>query len=30
MSGASTGRKFNSSKYIEQMGLLPQQGSLLL
>jgi deoxyribodipyrimidine photo-lyase len=29
MSGASTGRKFNSKKYIEQMGLLPQQGSLL-
>jgi deoxyribodipyrimidine photo-lyase len=28
MSGASTGRKFNSKKYIEQMGLLPQQGSL--
>ena len=30
MSGGSTGRKFNSSKYIDQMGLLPQQGSLLL
>jgi deoxyribodipyrimidine photo-lyase len=29
MSGASTGRKFNSKKYIEQMGLLPQQGSLV-
>jgi deoxyribodipyrimidine photo-lyase len=29
MSGASTGRKFNSKQYIEQMGLLPQQGSLL-
>ena len=29
MSGASTGRKFNSKKYIEHMGLLPQQGSLL-
>ncbi|HEX3373041.1 MAG TPA: deoxyribodipyrimidine photo-lyase [Edaphobacter sp.] len=29
MSGASTGRKFNSKRYIEQMGLLPQQGSLL-
>ena len=28
MSGASTGRKFNSKKYIEQMGLLPQQGAL--
>jgi deoxyribodipyrimidine photo-lyase len=28
MSGASTGRKFNSKKYIQQMGLLPQQGSL--
>jgi deoxyribodipyrimidine photo-lyase len=28
MSGASTGKKFNSKKYIEQMGLLPQQGSL--
>ncbi len=25
MSGASTGKKFNSKKYIEQMGLLPQQ-----
>jgi deoxyribodipyrimidine photo-lyase len=29
MSGASTGKKFNSKRYIEQMGLLPQQGSLL-
>jgi deoxyribodipyrimidine photo-lyase len=29
MSGASTGKKFNSKKYIEQMGLLPQRGSLL-
>jgi deoxyribodipyrimidine photo-lyase len=29
MSGASTGKKFNSKKYIEQMGLLPQQDSLL-
>jgi deoxyribodipyrimidine photo-lyase len=29
MSGASTGRKFNSKRYIEQMGLLPHQGSLL-
>jgi deoxyribodipyrimidine photo-lyase len=29
MSGASTGKKFNSRRYIEQMGLLPQQGSLL-
>ena len=28
MSGASTGRKFNSKKYIEQMELLPAQGSL--
>jgi deoxyribodipyrimidine photo-lyase len=27
MSGASTGKKFNSKKYIEQMGLLPGQGS---
>ena len=26
MSGASSGKKFNSKKYIEQMGLLPQQG----
>jgi deoxyribodipyrimidine photo-lyase len=30
MSGASTGRKFNSKKYIEQMGLLPEQGALPL
>jgi deoxyribodipyrimidine photo-lyase len=29
MSGASTGRKFNSKRYIEQMGLLPHQGSFL-
>src|SRR5580704_9291210 len=29
MSCASTGKKFNSKKYIEQMGLLPHQGSLL-
>jgi deoxyribodipyrimidine photo-lyase len=29
MSGASTGKKFNSKRYIEQMGLLPQQGSFL-
>jgi deoxyribodipyrimidine photo-lyase len=28
MSGGSTGKKFNSKKYIEQMGLLPEQGSL--
>ena len=28
-SGASTGKKFNSKRYIEQMGLLPEQGSLL-
>jgi deoxyribodipyrimidine photo-lyase len=28
MSGVSTGKKFNSKKYIEQMGLLPRQGSL--
>jgi hypothetical protein len=28
MSGASTSKKFNSKKYIEQMGLLPAQGSL--
>jgi deoxyribodipyrimidine photo-lyase len=28
MSGTSTGRKFNSKKYIEQMGLLPQQEPL--
>ncbi len=30
MSGASTGKKFDSKKYIEQMGLLPQQDSPLL
>jgi deoxyribodipyrimidine photo-lyase len=29
MSGASTGRKFDSKRYIEQMGLLPEQGALL-
>ncbi|HEY6412316.1 MAG TPA: deoxyribodipyrimidine photo-lyase [Edaphobacter sp.] len=29
MSGTSTGRKFDSKRYIEQMGLLPQQGSLI-
>jgi deoxyribodipyrimidine photo-lyase len=29
MSGASTGKKFDSKKYIQQMGLLLQQGSLL-
>src|SRR6266702_1492406 len=29
MPGASTGKKFNSKKYIEQVGFLPQQGSLL-
>jgi deoxyribodipyrimidine photo-lyase len=29
MSGASTGKKFDSKRYIQQMGLLPQQGSLL-
>jgi deoxyribodipyrimidine photo-lyase len=28
MSGASTGKKFDSKKYIEQMGLLPEQGIL--
>jgi deoxyribodipyrimidine photo-lyase len=28
MSGASTGKKFNSKRYIQQMGLLPQQGAL--
>ena len=28
MSGASTGKKFNSKKYIEQMGILPEQKSL--
>jgi deoxyribodipyrimidine photo-lyase len=30
MSGASTGRKFDSREYIRQMGVLPQQGSLAL
>jgi deoxyribodipyrimidine photo-lyase len=29
MSGASTGKKFNSKRYIELMGLLPHQESLL-
>ena len=29
MSGASTGKKFDSKRYIEQMGLLPQQGTLI-
>jgi deoxyribodipyrimidine photo-lyase len=29
MSGASTGRKFDSKRYIQQMGLLPRQESLL-
>jgi deoxyribodipyrimidine photo-lyase len=28
MSGASTGKKFDSRRYIEQMGVLPQQGTL--
>ncbi|WP_353072982.1 deoxyribodipyrimidine photo-lyase [Tunturiibacter gelidiferens] len=28
MSGASTGKKFNSKEYIRQMEVLPQQGSL--
>ena len=28
MSGASTGKKFDSKRYIEQMGLLPQQTTL--
>jgi deoxyribodipyrimidine photo-lyase len=28
MSGASTGKKFDSKKYIQQMGLLPEQGAL--
>jgi deoxyribodipyrimidine photo-lyase len=28
MSGASTGKKFDSRRYIEQMGLLPQQTTL--
>ncbi len=27
MSGASTGKKFDSKRYIQQMGLLPKQGS---
>jgi len=30
MSGASTGKKFNSKKYIEHMGFLPRQGSMLV
>ncbi|HXC95320.1 MAG TPA: deoxyribodipyrimidine photo-lyase [Edaphobacter sp.] len=29
MSGTSTGKKFNSKMYIEQMGVLPEQKSLL-
>jgi len=29
MSGASTGKKFDSRKYIQKMGLLLEQGSLL-
>jgi deoxyribodipyrimidine photo-lyase len=29
MSGASTGKKFDSKRYIQQMGLLPEQKSLL-
>jgi deoxyribodipyrimidine photo-lyase len=29
MSGASTGKKFDSRKYVQQMGLLPEQRSLL-
>jgi deoxyribodipyrimidine photo-lyase len=29
MSGASTGRKFDSKSYIRQMKMLPQQGSLI-
>jgi deoxyribodipyrimidine photo-lyase len=29
MSGASTGKKFNSKLYIQQMGLLPEQKALL-
>ena len=29
MSGTSTGKKFDSKRYIEQMGLLPAQGSLI-
>ncbi len=29
MSGMSTGKKFDSERYIEQMGLLPEQASLL-
>jgi deoxyribodipyrimidine photo-lyase len=28
ISGASTGKKFDSKRYIQQMGLLPQQGAL--
>jgi deoxyribodipyrimidine photo-lyase len=28
MSGASTGKKFDSRRYIEQMGVLPEQGTL--
>ena len=29
MSGASTGKKFDSKQYIQQMGLLPEQGTLI-
>ena len=29
MSGTSTGKKFDSKRYMEQMGLLPEQGSLV-
>ena len=28
MSGVSTGKKFDSKRYIQQMGLLPEQGAL--
>jgi deoxyribodipyrimidine photo-lyase len=28
MSGASTGKKFDSKKYIQRMGLMPQRGAL--
>jgi deoxyribodipyrimidine photo-lyase len=28
MSGASTGKKFDSRRYIQQMEILPQQGTL--
>ncbi len=29
MSGASTGKKFDSKRYVQQMGLLPEQGALI-